>query len=77
MPSKKPPKLPTMLFCCCIKPNCKTHQRVLEFMLTWGLDRTLHADGRRRFVDVTVPDRWQAYRRERFALALRGLAKEH
>ena len=59
------------LYACCTKPNCKTHQALVEFLGLWGLPTKAQMDGKRAYYDVTVPPYWMDNRRERFARALK------
>ena len=65
------------LYLCCTKPDCKLFQRTVQMMKVWGLGDRPHADGRRWFFDVTVPEHWSARRRKRFAELLQGWPTKH
>ena len=50
---------------------------MMEFMQTWGLDRALHADGKREYFEVTIPRYWSVHRRRVFDEAIQNLTKKH
>jgi len=65
------------LYVCCTKPDCKLFQHTLAMVRDWGLSQTLHEEGKRRYLDVTIPKYWGVRRREIFEKALRDWPKKH
>jgi len=71
------PDATNQLYVCCTESTCIVFQRMMEFMQTWGLDRALHADGKREYFEVTIPRYWSVHRRRVFDEAIQNLTKKH
>lgn len=53
-----------------VKPNTKAYDVAVEVFRVYGISPALQKDDRGSYFDVTPPDYWTKYRKEKFKSAL-------
>lgn len=71
------PEIPSRLYACCSKSDCKTYIEIIDFLRIWGLSSAPQKDGSKTYFDIAIPNYWGKSRRNTFAKGLAVLKTKH
>ena len=61
---------------CCPKETCDCHQRMMQFLNSWGIEPSLGVDDQGHYAEFSIPTRWSMRKRERFVTKFRKMAAD-